>query len=97
MVRTVAGHLAEVVASTFDEPTGEHVHVSDIALGKGQAHGRGRPRRGHPARFDHPLARATTPRLPREAGCSPAVSIPTPCKSRNASSERPGVSRKAAA
>src|SRR5689334_6791299 len=34
MVRTVAGPTAEVVASTFDEPTGEHVHVSDIALEK---------------------------------------------------------------
>jgi transcription termination factor Rho len=34
MVRTVAGLNAEVVASTFDEPTGEHVHVSDIALEK---------------------------------------------------------------
>jgi transcription termination factor Rho len=34
MVRTVAGPSAEVVASTFDEPAGEHVHVSDIALEK---------------------------------------------------------------
>jgi transcription termination factor Rho len=34
MVRTVAGPGAEVVASTFDEPSGEHVHVSDIALEK---------------------------------------------------------------
>jgi transcription termination factor Rho len=34
MVRTVAGPSAEVVASTFDEPSGEHVHVSDIALEK---------------------------------------------------------------
>jgi transcription termination factor Rho len=34
MVRTVAGPTAEVVASTFDEPSGEHVHVSDIALEK---------------------------------------------------------------
>src|SRR5436309_8972532 len=32
MVRTVAGQGAEVVASTFDEPSGAHVHVSDIAL-----------------------------------------------------------------
>ena len=28
------GPGAEVVASTFDEPSGEHVHVSDIALEK---------------------------------------------------------------
>jgi transcription termination factor Rho len=34
MVRTVTGPTAEVVASTFDEPSGEHVHVSDIALEK---------------------------------------------------------------
>ncbi len=34
MVRTVAGDNAEVVASTFDEPSSEHVHVSDIALEK---------------------------------------------------------------
>jgi transcription termination factor Rho len=34
MVRTVAGPTAEVVASTFDEPSAEHVHVSDIALEK---------------------------------------------------------------
>ncbi|MHB1425117.1 MAG: transcription termination factor Rho [Gemmataceae bacterium] len=34
MVRTVAAPSAEVVASTFDEPSSEHVHVSDIALEK---------------------------------------------------------------
>ena len=34
MVRTVAGQGAEVVASTFDEPSSEHVHVSEIALEK---------------------------------------------------------------
>jgi transcription termination factor Rho len=34
MVRNVAGPGAEVVASTFDEPSSEHVHVSDIALEK---------------------------------------------------------------
>src|SRR5262245_27584259 len=34
MVRTVAGPTAEVVASTFDEPAGEHIHVSEIALEK---------------------------------------------------------------
>ena len=34
MVRTVSGPNAEVVASTFDEPSSEHVHVSDIALEK---------------------------------------------------------------
>ena len=34
MVRTVAGQIAEVVASTFDEPSSEHVHVADIALEK---------------------------------------------------------------
>src|SRR5262249_10766482 len=34
MVRTVAGPTAEVVASTFDEPGGEHIHVSEIALEK---------------------------------------------------------------
>jgi transcription termination factor Rho len=34
MVRTVSGPGAEVVASTFDEPSSEHVHVSDIALEK---------------------------------------------------------------
>jgi transcription termination factor Rho len=34
MVRTVSGPGAEVVASTFDEPSSEHCHVSDIALEK---------------------------------------------------------------
>ncbi|HEV2946344.1 MAG TPA: transcription termination factor Rho [Gemmataceae bacterium] len=34
MVRTVSGPTAEVVASTFDEPSSEHVHVSEIALEK---------------------------------------------------------------
>ncbi len=34
MVRTVAGPTAEVVASTFDEPPSEHIHVSEIALEK---------------------------------------------------------------
>jgi transcription termination factor Rho len=34
MVRTVAGPTAEVVASTFDEPASEHLHVSDIAMEK---------------------------------------------------------------
>src|SRR5262245_28495612 len=34
MVRTVAGPGAEVVASTFDEPSSEHVHVSEIVLEK---------------------------------------------------------------
>ena len=34
MARTVAGPRCEVVASTFDEPAGEHVHVSDIVLEK---------------------------------------------------------------
>ncbi len=34
MQRTVAGPTCEVVASTFDEPSDEHCHVSDIALEK---------------------------------------------------------------
>ena len=34
MARTVAGPTCEVVASTFDEPSSEHVHVSDIVLEK---------------------------------------------------------------
>jgi transcription termination factor Rho len=34
MVRTVAGPTAEVVASTFDEPSSEHVHVAEVALEK---------------------------------------------------------------
>src|SRR5713101_1906944 len=34
MQRTVAGPTCEVVASTFDEPSAEHCHVSDIALEK---------------------------------------------------------------
>jgi transcription termination factor Rho len=34
MARTVSGPSAEVVASTFDEPSAEHLHVSDIALEK---------------------------------------------------------------
>jgi transcription termination factor Rho len=34
MVRAVSGPTAEVVASTFDEPAGEHIHVSEIAQEK---------------------------------------------------------------
>jgi transcription termination factor Rho len=34
MVRNVAGPMSEVVASTFDEPPGEHIHVSEIAIEK---------------------------------------------------------------
>jgi transcription termination factor Rho len=34
MARTVAGPTAEVVASTFDEPASEHLHVSEIAIEK---------------------------------------------------------------
>jgi len=34
MARTVAGPMCEVVASTFDEPSSEHIHVSDIVLEK---------------------------------------------------------------
>ncbi|MBI3411937.1 MAG: transcription termination factor Rho [Planctomycetes bacterium] len=34
MARTVAGPTCEVVASTFDEPSGEHIHVSEIVLEK---------------------------------------------------------------
>ncbi|MEY4394040.1 MAG: hypothetical protein RL595_1289 [Planctomycetota bacterium] len=34
MIRNVSGPNAEVVASTFDEPASEHVHVSEIALEK---------------------------------------------------------------
>jgi transcription termination factor Rho len=34
MLRSVASPTVEVVASTFDEPSSEHVHVSDIALEK---------------------------------------------------------------
>jgi transcription termination factor Rho len=43
MARTVAGPTCEVVASTFDEPSSEHVHVSDIVLEKAKRfveHGR---------------------------------------------------------
>jgi transcription termination factor Rho len=34
MLRTVSSPTAEVVASTFDEPSSEHVHVAEIALEK---------------------------------------------------------------
>lgn len=34
MARTVAGPSCEVVASTFDEPPAEHIHVSEIVLEK---------------------------------------------------------------
>ncbi len=34
MARTVAGPTCEVVASTFDEPSSEHVHVAEIVLEK---------------------------------------------------------------
>src|SRR6202795_2322001 len=34
MLRSVSGPTAEVVASTFDEPPSEHLHVAEIALEK---------------------------------------------------------------
>src|SRR5262249_50254547 len=34
MVRVIQGRGAEVVASTFDEPSSEHAHVAEIALEK---------------------------------------------------------------
>src|SRR5438552_2540031 len=34
MLRSVSGPTSEVVASTFDEPPQEHIHVSEIALEK---------------------------------------------------------------
>ena len=34
MARTVAGPMCEVVASTFDEPASEHIHVAEIVLEK---------------------------------------------------------------
>jgi transcription termination factor Rho len=34
MVRAIQGQNAEVVASTFDEPSSEHIHVAEIALEK---------------------------------------------------------------
>src|SRR5207244_1517024 len=37
MARTVAGPTSEVVASAFDEPAGEHIHVSEIALANAKA------------------------------------------------------------
>ena len=43
MARNVAGPNCEVVASTFDEPSGEHIHVSEIVLEKAKRlveHGR---------------------------------------------------------
>lgn len=43
MSRTVAGPNCEVVASTFDEPAAEHIHVAEIALEKAKRmveHGR---------------------------------------------------------
>jgi transcription termination factor Rho len=43
MARTVAGPNCEVVASTFDEPPAEHIHVSEIVLEKAKRfveHGR---------------------------------------------------------
>ena len=98
MVRTVAAPGAEVVASTFDEPSSEHVHVADIALEKAKR--LVEDGRDVVILLDSitRLARAPQHRgaVGRQAAQS-VVSIPTPCRSRNASSERPVTSRKAAA
>ena len=51
MQRSVKG---EVVSSTFDEPATRHVAGGRDGDREGQAPGRARPRRGHPARLDHP-------------------------------------------
>ena len=51
MQRSVKG---EVISSTFDEPATRHVAGRRDGDREGQAPGRARPRRGHPARFDHP-------------------------------------------
>ena len=96
MVRRWPGQNAEVVASTFDEPSEEHVHVTDIALEKAKR--MVEDGRDVVILLDSitRLARPTTPRLRRAASCSPAVSTPTPCRSRSASSAPPATSRKAA-
>ncbi len=96
MVRTVAGQNAEVVASTFDEPSSEHVHVADIALEKAKR--LVEDGRDVVLLLDSitRLARRTTPRRRRAASSCPAVSIPTRCRSRSASSAPPATSRKAA-
>ena len=69
MVRTVAGQNAEVVASTFDEPSSEHVHVADIALEKAKR--LVEDGRDVVLLLDSitPLARRTTPRRRRAASC----------------------------
>ncbi len=86
MQRVVTGTNVEVVASTFDEPPEEHIHVSETVLEKAKR----MVERGHHVviLLDSitRLARATTPRLPAAASCSPAVSIPMQCKSPSASS-----------
>ena len=51
MQRSVKG---EVVSSTFDEPASRHVAGRRDGDREGQAPGRARPRRGDPARLDHP-------------------------------------------
>ncbi len=84
MARNVAGPMCEVVASTFDEPSSEHIHVSDIVLEKAKRlveHGK-----DVIILLDSitRLARATTPRRLLVASSSPAASTPTPCRSPSA-------------
>ncbi len=97
MVRAVAGPTSEVVASTFDEPSSEHVHVSEIALEKAKR--LVEDGRDVVILLDSitRLARRTIPRRRPAASCSPAVSTATPCRSRSASSAPPATSRKAVA
>ena len=90
MARTVN---AEVIASTFDEPAERHVKIAGIVLEKAKR----MVECGHDVViFLDSITRLAVPtiRLRLPVGrCSPAVSMPMPCKSPNASLVRPATSR----
>ena len=50
MDRSVRG---EVISSTFDEPASRHVQVAEMVIEKAKRLVEHKPRRGHPAGFDH--------------------------------------------
>ena len=97
MCRTVKGPRAEVVSSTFDEPTSRHVQVSEMVIEKAK--------RLVEYGTDVVIFLDSITRLARAyntevavvaARSSPAAWTRTPCTSRSGSSARPATSRRAA-
>ena len=95
MQRSIKG---EVISSTFDMPTENHIAVSELVDRAREAPGGMRQGRRHPAGLASRAWRArTTSRSPPRAASSPAASTPRRCTRPSASWAPPATSRTAAA